>query len=92
MMVILEPVGADYTLLPREVVEVATVELPPNAYLHVSFEKLRIKIWEEEKRPPGGGDIGWTFVRKGEEMLECGYQREEWNRYCREHGIPREYR
>lgn len=79
---IIKPVATDYTFLPDEMVELAVDAQPPDAYLHIDYQERHIMIWEE-----GGTEVGWLVVMKGEEVLEYGYQREEWNRYCRDQGL-----
>jgi hypothetical protein len=87
-MLIVEPIAADYTLLPGETVELEMDEQPPNAYIHIDYEERRIMIWEEEVNPGSWGSVGWVVAKKGNVELECGYQREEWERYHREHNLP----
>lgn len=88
IQLIIEPIAADYTFLTGETFELVMEDQPPGAYLDIEYQERRIMIWEAKESSDGFCTVGWVVVKKGTEELECGYQREVWERYWRERDLP----
>jgi hypothetical protein len=82
IQIFIEPIANDYTLLPGETVTLLLSPPSPEDQLLISYQDRLIVIWENS------GGCGWVTVMKGDKELEYGYQREEWERYHREHNLP----